>query len=1069
MALTHKAQAMLCAYHAGSLQNAIAHGKALGQVGLDYTPESLERIDRLLRQMHAQLKPRVDAFVGVPTNDNFLLLLGYYIGTVIARFTLQRIEWYAPDELAQVLPAADLEQIDVCFQSSVTCTFHRDGAVTGFFMPLSPIHDILFDGDTTRSVAESAGRYLRRAVSLPVLRAPPAAVGAQRFASSDQPGTVGEALHRLGLLAGSQTAWACRTALEDDGTLAPQLIEEFADSRRQITSLLFMLPDEAFAAANRRLDEPEPTVAGTAFAYDGHINLPRFRTDALVVEARWHAPEVRATIAVPYRNASKAGGFALFSPRVLESSLAEGYLPVLEAAFFAGIESVNPPGLWAARHLDEDDPDNLAARIAEQAAAAYPAPGDPFADVGFDTIDVAAGIAALPPDQADYAQVAMPWWAEDDALAELFGDIPSLLREGRVVWGQLVQANADLFETGHDDGLPGDVLYDPAGRLTPTDLAPIARSLFASRQQIEALRAADPPQAERLRLAEHFENEMSRARALRVPPGDAHGELLVSTTYFVRRHLPTQTLMLSYFPLLILDRRPGSVIVLPSRWWPSAVLDMWSRVRRERTRAAWQQAWEKLAAGGRDEEDERHWQGGLESIRNYARRGVSDEDVRPWVSIVNADGSRRDRYTGNFGPDTEPAPREWEWGLGGTLASLAEAQTRDLERLRARGQPLDVGLARLAYAMRHTAQMIDLHTRLLDGRRGCDPEGGIGIDSDEIQWAALGLVAGCEQPALHTARVLCATWQHRQLHREFIRPEVRAIFILMARQLGIPLPDLVPFKPLPALEALIDADRWLHPDAGALAPRVEAACIEHTEEAPEGPFRGLPIAICLLFKLRAMRGLANPAVTHPLLAVPLGDWAAPVDFDACLDPLLRAVRDRLKRHGFDEAAIAAAVIDGTPLEAPPAFARPALPPADPPPAAKSAGIGRAAPGNGLSAGGEQDNRAATAAEVEAWERQAIAGFKARLAESTIRRTLTRSACPPDYVDAVVDYARGKVRWQQRIEGFSMAVAGVVLLFVTRALVTGHAEGNSSLFWGLLGGGLTASGVYRIFSSGRRRA
>ena len=190
--------------------------------------------------------------------------------------------------------------------------------------------------------------------------------------------------------------------------------------------------------------------------------------------------------------------------------------------------------------------------------------------------------------------------------------------------------------------------------------------------------------------------------------------------------------------------------------------------------------------------------------------------------------------------------------------------------------------------------MISLHGELLADQRGVPAGERPGFDPDEIQWAALGLVAGCEQPALHTARILCAAWQHPGLYRALIRPEVAAVFTLFARQLGVRLPELKPFKPLPALAALLADDRWLHPEADALAAQVEAACVEHTEEAPNGPFRFLPIALCLLFKLREMRGLANPRIRHPLLAVPLGDSRPAVGFDACLDPPLRSVRDRLQ-------------------------------------------------------------------------------------------------------------------------------------------------------------------------------
>jgi len=924
MPLTTNAQALLQAYHTGELPVPIAFNKALEQVGLDYTPSSLERIDRLLRQIHERFKPSLDAFVGVPANDNFLLLLGYYIGTLIARFTLQRIEWYAYGELAQAFPADELKNLDACFQTSITCAFFREGETTGFFLPLVPILSVLFNGEASRGVAGSSETLLHRAVALPELRPPAAGITTTGFAS-DQPGGIGESLHRLGMLAGSQVAWACRSTLETGGGLAPELNQETAEGQHLITSLLFMPPDEAFASAKHRLDEPEPNVVGTVFTYDGYINLPRFRTDALVVEARWHTPDARATLAVPYRDADKPGGFALFTLRVLESSFAEGYLPVFEAAFFAGIETFKPPGLWAARFLDENDPDNLAGRVAEQAAAAYPAAPDPFAEIRLDAIDVAAGIAALPRDQLNYVQITMPMWAEWDALAKLFADIPSLLREGRVVWGHIVQANSSLFEGGIQEGHPGEVLYDPSGVLTPTGLAPIAHELFASRRQIEALRAADPPQPERLKLAEHFENEMTRARALPVPADGGHGELLVSTTYFYRDHLPEKKLLLPYFPLLILDRSPGSVMVLPSRWWPEPFRAIWSRAAEEHALNAWKNAWRKLAED-REEEDEKRRLIQLEYVKNYALHGAAAKTTAPYLSAVGADGSRQDFYTNGFRPGTEPAPREWEWDLGGYLTSIAEYQTLDVERARARGRPLDVPLARLAYATRHTGQMIDLHVRLLAERRGCLDEGHTALWPDEIQWAALGLVAGCEQPALHTASVLCAAWRWPKIYLDIIRPEVRAIFILFSRQLGISIPELSPFKPLPSLEALIAHDRWLEPDTGILAPLVEAACVEHTKAAPDGPFRGLPIAIILLFKLRAMRGLANPVVTHPLLATPLGDWTVPVDFDACLDPLLRAVRTRLMQHGFDERAISAAVIDGRPLDAPPQFAHPATVP-----------------------------------------------------------------------------------------------------------------------------------------------
>ena len=269
----------------------------------------------------------------------------------------------------------------------------------------------------------------------------------------------------------------------------------------------------------------------------------------------------------------------------------------------------------------------------------------------------------------------------------------------------------------------------------------------------------------------------------------------------------------------------------------------------------------------------------------------------------------------------------WEWGIARELSSLAEQQTRSVERKRARNQALDAQLARHAFATRYTAQMMELHSRLLEKQRGLfDPESlsRLFFTPEEIQYVALGFIAGAEQAALHMARILCAVWQIPDIYYDAKRPEVRAVFMLFAQHLGIKLPELPRFKALPVLESLIDNQRWCQLSAEALAPLLEAACIEHTEEAPHGPFEGLPIALALMLKLRSRQGLSNPPqIKHPLLSKSLEPWAAPAEFADCLDQPLRELRARLLTEGYDEEAIAAAVLEAKPLVVQERFARPA--------------------------------------------------------------------------------------------------------------------------------------------------
>lgn len=130
------------------------------------------------------------------------------------------------------------------------------------------------------------------------------------------------------------------------GRWQPQVAQLGADGRRLITSMQFMESvDDAFASARAKLEDAGHGVQGATFIYDAHINLPAFRTDCLMLEAHWHAPEIRLTLALPYRVAAQqADGFALYTPRLINSSLPSGCEALPASALFAGMDSFNPPG-----------------------------------------------------------------------------------------------------------------------------------------------------------------------------------------------------------------------------------------------------------------------------------------------------------------------------------------------------------------------------------------------------------------------------------------------------------------------------------------------------------------------------------------------------------------------------------------------------------------------------------------------------------------------------------------------------------------------------------------------------
>ncbi|HXA46264.1 MAG TPA: hypothetical protein VNW52_01440 [Burkholderiaceae bacterium] len=192
-------------------------------------------------------------------------------------------------------------------------------------------------------------------------------------------------------------------------------------------------------------------------------------------------------------------------------------------------------------------------------------------------IDVAAQFEQSPQLLSELGMTA-PAWAKDDKLRLLFDNQIKIMREGCVVWGAVVQANANLFVSNSDDGAPLDVLYDPRGRLSPEDLIALAQSVYALKEK----RPSDPAL---IPLYDHFRNGFTRAIGLDVPSTFVPYPLKVSSTYFERKNFPGRKLAQHVIPLLISDIYLGLVVPLPSRLWPAELLAQWAPKPGEHTSA----------------------------------------------------------------------------------------------------------------------------------------------------------------------------------------------------------------------------------------------------------------------------------------------------------------------------------------------------------------------------------------------------------------------------------------------------------------------------------------------------
>ncbi len=175
-------------------------------------------------------------------------------------------------------------------------------------------------------------------------------------------------------------------------------------------------------------------------------------------------------------------------------------------------------------------------------------------------------------DEIKEFRVPQPEWMKKDfrpALQELWRNEMRVFREGAIVWGQVVQAHPKLYLQGTID-YPAALIYSRDAYFdgNPGELSSIAEALGnmkGSRQ--------DHPQMQLFADMMREEREVQLNMAL--PRPLTKGKAVTYTTVLVfRKHLPVPLLVLDLVPLVI-HPKLQTTWILPSRWWPQELLDMW--------------------------------------------------------------------------------------------------------------------------------------------------------------------------------------------------------------------------------------------------------------------------------------------------------------------------------------------------------------------------------------------------------------------------------------------------------------------------------------------------------------
>jgi hypothetical protein len=301
----------------GEVAEGWKYGKALQQARLDYSPESLARLDQLLAQVRERAKP-TRADLDSVQGRNFTALIMFYLIEVARRRTGADIVWQDRATASRVVPKGT--QLPNALFTRLVANALDQGAM---FFPLGWLEaQLLPDGKqfgTADYIADMVSRIER-----------------------DGPAVWWQAAHAMGSMASWQMMMAA-----DGGSVLPMMLSQKAP-KTWVRLMSGFLQGEDVAKAlehgDRQLEGNPEGSTWQVLSYDGVIDEKGERIDAVMVIAYSYGKQpLRMKVAFPYRPALAGRRFAILQPALRDANIANEKISLLNSALERGIQSVK----WA--------------------------------------------------------------------------------------------------------------------------------------------------------------------------------------------------------------------------------------------------------------------------------------------------------------------------------------------------------------------------------------------------------------------------------------------------------------------------------------------------------------------------------------------------------------------------------------------------------------------------------------------------------------------------------------------------------------------------------------------------
>ncbi|OPH40067.1 hypothetical protein [Moraxella equi] len=542
------------------------------QINFDYSFQSIINLDALLAGIKRKYQLNHKNYKEYVERHDFemlLYLLNFYVGATFAKLYKSTLSWLNYEQIKDQLPPGLPRRIEYQFIANFNDVHHAIMMV---------INGILFDIETEYPSSLVAFYEL-------IKLSAPAMVVQKRddrnhslIKKMPKPWqsafkVVGTMLARalLSIYQGQPVVSSC---FKYDATLKKSDFMDITDAN----------PLVWLAGSLQTNPDNSPCMVGVC---DVLVVTDMGKTDGLMVHAKlYHKPALDLKLFMPYRVKRQIGDFGFFPINFYEEELPEilksqpHLVATISLAIYESLEAeLNQavPNLYQTAFVNENDFFAntakeqplvvLSDKVSLSLLPLYTPKEMAKKEEERSYINAFDIIKRLAPNQREYLQVIAPDWLLKDVLGTQLNYMPTLYKQGRIVWASVIWANHKIFEQGQDS-CAGEIIFDPKGRTSLEELRAYGEALHS-------LKGVTPREPDQLVYARHLTQENSRVFGMPYPKSLGDVDLLVSSVWFYRRHLPNGMLSDTVFPIIISEHTKGRVMVLPSRLWEPKFYQAW--------------------------------------------------------------------------------------------------------------------------------------------------------------------------------------------------------------------------------------------------------------------------------------------------------------------------------------------------------------------------------------------------------------------------------------------------------------------------------------------------------------